>query len=147
LCHHTTTFVLISVGPPSAPDNLMVEESGVAKNGVGSLNISWSLADISLVPVNFTTTAVNLNNSEQSLMNVTTQDHFQVLSSNSCGVFQFQVRANNLAGASSSDTISGSFRSLPTSLAEITVQNFLKQKANGTVSLHIVINVSMHRVS
>jgi hypothetical protein len=65
----------------------------VAENGVGSLNISCMVT--SLIPVNFTITAVNLNNSEQSL----TRDHFQVISSNSCGVFQFQVRACNLAGA------------------------------------------------
>jgi hypothetical protein len=123
----------------------MVTENGVADNGVGSLNISWSLADISLIPVNFTITAVNLNNSEQSLMNVTTQDLFQVISSpdnaTSCDAYQFQVTAKNPAGVTSSISIFSSFPSLPMPIAEGTVQDFMTKVASGVV-LRIKINVS-----
>jgi hypothetical protein len=112
---------------------------------VGSLNISWSLADISLVPVNFTITALNLNSSGESV-NSTTQDLFQVLSSpnnaTSCDVYQFQVTAVNPAGANSSGFIFASFPSLPTPVTEDAVQTFLMKSANETVSLQILINVS-----
>jgi hypothetical protein len=132
------------VGPPSAPGDVTATENGVAENGVGSLNISWSLADISLIPVNFTITALNWNNSEESV-NATTQDLFQVISSpnnaTSCDVYQFQVTAKNPAGVTSSNLIFVSFPSLPMSLAEGTAQDFLMKTANG-ISLRIVINVS-----
>jgi hypothetical protein len=128
----------------------MVTENGVADNGVGSLNISWSLADISLIPVNFTITAINLNNSEESV-NIITQDLFQVLSSpnnaTSCDVYQFQVTAVNPAGANSSGFIFASFPSLPTPVTEDAVQTFLMKSANETVSLQILINVSTREIS
>jgi hypothetical protein len=110
---------------------------------VGSLNISWSLVDSSLIPVNFIITVLNLNDSEESV-SATTQDLFQVISSpnnaTSCDVYQFQVTATNPAGANSSNFIFGSFPSLPMSLAESTAQHFLMKTAND-VLLRIVINV------
>jgi hypothetical protein len=138
-------IIAISVGPPSAPGNVIVTENGVTENGVGSLNISWSLAESSLVPVNFTITAVNLNSSGESV-NATTQDLFQVLSSpnnaTSCDIYQFQVTTVNPAGANSSGFIFASFPSLPTPVTEDTVQTFLMKSADETVSLQILINVS-----
>jgi hypothetical protein len=136
---------LISVGPPSAPGDVIVTENGVAENGVGSLNVSWSLADISLIPVSFIITAINLNNSGESV-NATTQDLFQVISSpnnaTSCDVYEFQVTAVNSAGANSSSFLFSTFPSLPTLVAEDAVQTFLVKSANETVSLLILINVS-----
>jgi hypothetical protein len=142
---------LISVGPPSAPGDVTVTENGVAENGVGSLNISWSLADSSLIPVNFTITALNLNNSEKSV-NTTTQDLFQVISSpnnaTSCDVYKFQVTAINPVGVTSSNLILfDSFPSLPTSVTEDAVQAFLMKSENKTVSLQVSIKVSITEIS
>jgi hypothetical protein len=141
---------LISVGPPSAPGDVIIAENGVAENGVGSLNISWSLADSSLIPVNFTITALSLNNSEESV-NATTHDLFQVISSPnnaaSCDVYQFQVTAVNSAGANSSGFVFNSFPSLPTPVTEDAVQTFLMKSADETVSLQILINVSIREIS
>jgi hypothetical protein len=138
--------IAISVGPPRAPGDVIVTEKGVAENGVGSLNISWSLADISLVPINFTITALNLNSSGESVNSIITQDLFQVISlpnnATSCDVYQFHVTAVNPAGANSSGFIFASFPSLPTPVTEDAVQTFLMKSANETVSLQILINVS-----
>jgi hypothetical protein len=118
---------------------------------VGSLNISWSLADSSLIPVNFTVTALNLNNSEASV-NATTQDLFQVISSPnnaaSCDVYQFQVTAQNPVGVTSSNLILfASFPSLPTPVTEDAVQTFLMKSENETVSLQVSIKVSTTEIS
>jgi hypothetical protein len=128
----------IIVGPPNAPGDVTLTE-----NGVCSLNISWSWADNTRIPVNFTITALNLNNSEES-MTIKTQDLLQVISSpnhaTACDVYQFQAIAQNPAGVTASDYIFGSFPSLPMPIAEGTVQHFLMKTAND-VSLRIVINV------
>jgi hypothetical protein len=87
-------------------------------------------------------TGRHLNNSEQSLMNVTTQE---VISSpdnaTSCDAYQFQVTAKNPAGVTSSISIFSSFPSLPMPIAEGTVQDFMTKVASGVV-LRIKINVS-----
>jgi hypothetical protein len=117
---------------------------------MGSLNISWSLADSSLVPVNFTITALNLNSSGESVSSIT-QDLFQVISSpnnaTSCDVYQFHVTAVNPAGVNSSGFIFASFPSLPTPVTEDAVQTFLMKSADETVSLQILINVSTRVIS
>ena len=52
-------------GPPSTPADLAATE-----NGVGSLNISWSLVTIEGVAVTFTVTVTNLNDSSTGPMEV-----------------------------------------------------------------------------
>ena len=137
-------YVLISVGPPHAPSDIMFVEYVITESGIGAFNISWSLTGMILVPVNFTITALNLNDTGKSVT-VTTQSLFQVITSpndgDPCDIYQFQVTARNPAGANSSDFIFSSFPSVPESPPEGTVENFLMKTGSG-VSLHVVINVS-----
>ena len=85
------------VGPHSAPVDLAATE-----NGVGSLNISWSLVTIEGVEVTFTVTVTNLNDSSTGPMEVSgIQDQhyiFTLEDSTSCDVYSFQVTAVNGAG-------------------------------------------------
>ena len=84
-------------GPPSTPADLAATE-----NGVGSLNISWSLVTIEGVAVTFTVTIMNLNDSSTGPMEVSgIQDQhyiFTLEDSASCDVYSFQVTAVNDAG-------------------------------------------------
>ena len=78
---------------PSTPADLAATE-----NGVGSLNISWSLVTIEGVAVTFTvTTVTNLNDSSTGPVEVSgIQDQhyiFTLEDSTSCDVYSFQVTA------------------------------------------------------
>ena len=106
-------FCLI-IGPPSAPADLAVTE-----NGVGSLNISWSLVSIEGVAVNFTVTGTNLNNPSIAwpveVSGIQDQHYiFTLEDSTSCDVYSFQATAMNGAGTGTpSEIITGSLPSLP----------------------------------
>ena len=99
-------------GPPSTPAHLAATE-----NGVGSLNISWSLVTMEGVEVNFSVTVTNLNDSSTGPMEVSgIQDQhyiFTLKDSTSCDVYSFQVAAVNAAGTNTSDIITRSLPSLP----------------------------------
>ena len=86
--------VTANAGPPSIPADLAATE-----NGVGSLNISWSLVTIEGVAVTFIVTVMNLNDSSTGPMEVSgIQDQhyiFTLEDSTSCDVYSFQVTAVN----------------------------------------------------
>ena len=127
-------------GPPSTPADLEATE-----NGVGSLNISWSLVTIEGVAVTFTVTVTNLNDSSTGSMEVSgiqVQHYiFTLEDSTSCDVYSFQVTAVNGAGTGTPSQIIT--RSLP-SLPDISpVQNSLHslvRTASG-VTLSVTFNV------
>ena len=128
-------------GPPSTPADLAATE-----NGVGSLNISWSLVTIEGVAVNFTVTVTNLNDSSTGPMEVSgIQDQYYIFTledSTSCDVYSFQVTAVNGAGTGTpSEIITRSLPSLPDiSPVEDSLQNYLVRTASG-VTLSVTCNV------
>ena len=128
-------------GPPSSPADLEVTE-----NGVGYLNISWSLVTIEGVAVNFTVTVTNLNDSSTGPMEVSgIQDQhyiFTLEDSTSCDVYSFQVTAMNGAGTGTpSEIITRSLPSLPDiSPVQDSLQHSLVRTASG-VTLSVTFNV------
>ena len=128
-------------GPPSTPADIAATE-----NGVGSLNISWSLVTIEGVVVNFTVTFTNLNDSSTGPMEVSgIQDQhyiFTLQDSTLCDVYSFQVTAVNGAGTgTSSEIITRSLPSLPDiSSVQNSIQYSLVRTASG-VTLNITFNV------
>ena len=128
-------------GPPSTPADLAATE-----NGVGSLNISWSLVTIEGVAVNFTVTVMNLNDSSTGPMEVSgIQDQhyiFTLEDSTSCDVYSFQVTAVNGAGTGTpSQIITRSLPSLPDiSPVQDSLQHSLVRTASG-VTLSVTFNV------
>ena len=128
-------------GPPSTPADLAATE-----NGVGSLNISWSLVTIEGVAVNFTVTVMNLNDSSTGPMEVSgIQDQhyiFTLEDSTSCDVYSFQVTAVNGAGTGTpSEIITRSLPSLPDiSPVQDSLQHSLVRTASG-VTLSVTFNV------
>ena len=128
---------MISVGSPSAPENV-----SAAVVGVGVLNVSWSFKAMPGIEVDFTLTAMNLNNVEESMI-LMTQDLFEIVTSPdnmSCDAYQFRVTARNAAGNTSSGYISSTFLSQPVSPREDSIQHLLEKIAGG-ISLHVMINV------
>ena len=131
---------LVHTGPPSSPADL------AAENGVGSLNISWSLITIEGVAVNFTVTVTNLNDSSTGPMEVSgIQDQnyiFTLEDSTSCDVYSFQVTAVNGAGTGTpSEIITRSLPSLPDiSPVQDTLHHSLVRTASG-VTLTVTFNV------
>ena len=135
------SVLILPTGPPSSPADLAATE-----NGVGSLNISWSLVTIEGVAVNFTVTATNLNDSSTGPMEVSgIQDQhyiFTLEDSTSCDVYSFQVTAVN--GAETGTPSQIIIRSLP-SLPDISpVQDSLRHSLVRTasgVTLSVTFNV------
>ena len=134
-------------GPPSAPADLAVTE-----NGVGSLNISWSLVTIEGVAVTFTVTVTNLNDSSTGPMEVSgiEDQHyiFTLEDSTSCDVYSFQVTAVNGAGTGTpSEIITRSLPSLPDiSPVQDSLQHSLVRTPSG-VTLSVTFNVrTLHYV-
>ena len=127
-------------GPPSTPTDLAATE-----NGVGSLNISWSLVTIEGVAVNFTVTVTNLNDSSTPMEVSGIQDQHYILTledSTSCDVYSFQVTAVNGAGTGTpSEIITRSLPSLPDiSPVQDSLQHSLVRTASG-VTLSVSFNV------
>ena len=129
------------VGPPSTPVDLAATE-----NGVGSLNISWSLVTIEGVAVNFTVTVMNLNDSSTGPMEVSgIQDQhyiFTLEDSTSCDVYSFQATAENGAGRGTpSEIITRNLPSLPDiSPVQDSLQHSLVRTTSG-VTLSVTFNV------
>ena len=130
-------------GPPSTPADLAATE-----NGVGSLNISWSLVTIEGVAVNFTMNVTNLNDSSTGPMEVSgIQDQHYILTledSTSCDVYSFQVTAVNGAGTGApNEIITKSPPSLPDiSPVQDSLQHSLVRTTSG-VTLSVTFNVIM----
>ena len=128
-------------GPPSTPADLAATE-----NGVGSLNISWSLVTIEGVAVTFSVTVMNLNDSSTGPMEVSgIQDQhyiFTLEDSTSCDVYSLQVTAVNGAGTGTpSEIITRSLPSLPDiSPVQDSLQHSLVRTASG-VTLSVTFNV------
>ena len=137
-------------GLPSTPADLAATE-----NGVGSLNISWSLVTIEGVAVTFTVTVMNLNDSSTGTMEVSgIQDQhyiFTLEDSTSCDVYSFQVTAVNGAGTNSSDIITRSLPSLPDiSPVQDSLQHSLLRTESGvslSVTFNVCVIIKMLRVS
>ena len=130
-------------GPPPPPTNLTATE-----NGPGSLNISWSLAFVEGVTVNFTLTAINLNDSTTQIISTQEQHHiFSVRDSTSCDTYSFQVTAMADSGDSDpSEVITRSIPSLPDiSLVVNSVDHSLAKTANSQFTLNIRIQVCNRR--
>ena len=126
-------------GPPSAPADLAATE-----NGVGSLNISWSLVTIEGVAVNFTVTVTNLSTGPMEVSGIQDQHYiFTLEDSTSCDVYSFQVAAVNGAGTGTpSEIITRSLPSLPDiSSVQDFLQHSLVRTASG-VTLSVIFNVS-----
>ena len=132
---------ILHAGPPSIPADL-----AATKNGVGSLNISWSLVTIEGVAVNFTVTVMNLNDSSTGPMEVSgIQDQhyiFTIEDSTSCDVYSFQVTAVNDAGTGTpSEIITRRLPSLPDiSPVQDSLQHSLVRTAS-RVTLSVTFNV------
>ena len=128
-------------GPPSTPADLAATE-----NGVGSLNISWSLMTMEGVGVTFTVTVMNLNNSSTGPMEVSgIQDKhyiFTLEDSTSCDVYSFQATAENGVGAGTpSEIITRSLPSLPDiPPVQDSLQHYLVRTTRG-VTLSVTFNV------
>ena len=128
-------------GPPSSPADL-----AATGNGVGSLNISWSLVTIEGVAMTFTVTVTNLNDSSTGPMEVSgIQDQhyiFTLEDSTSCDVYSFQVTAVNGAGTGTpSQIITRSLPSLPDiSPVQDSLQHSLVRTASG-VTMSVTLNV------
>ena len=129
------TLQLMHAGPPA--------DLAATENGVGSLNISWSLVTIEGVEVNFTVNVTNLNDSSTGPMEVSgIQDQHYIFTlgdSTSCDVYSFQVTADNGAGTGTPSEIIT--RSLP-SLPDISpVQDSLNHSLVRTARLSVTFNV------
>lgn len=110
-------------------------------NGVGSLNVSWSLAKG--VAVVFDLVATNLNNSDMTKVLTTGGLHhvIRLPDNNSCDVYSFQVTARNAAGNSTSDSITRTFPSLPDVSP---VEHSVVKMADGVVLTITFVRMSLH---
>ena len=128
MIYHTLIIIsyVYTIGPPTLQPSL-----AATGNGVGSLNISWSLVTIEGVEVTFTVTVTNLNDSSTGPMEVSgIQDQhyiFTLEDSTSCDVYSFQVIAMN--GAGTGTPIEIITRSLP-SLPDISPVQDSRQDSN-----------------
>ena len=125
-----------------APENLTT-----TANGLGSLQISWSLVDnADNVSVDFVVTATNVANSSETIVMKTSQLN-SVISfsdSTSCKNYSIQVVANNSAGQGPpSDVIIRSVPSLPEiSAVEESLEHTLRRTSSGA-TLDVTLNVQL----
>ena len=124
-----------------APDNLTA-----TANGLGSLQISWSLDNAHNVPVEFVVTATNINVADPSETIVTRTSQLNSVISfsdtTSCNNYSIQVVANNSAGQGPpSDVIIRSVPSLPEiSAVEESLEHTLRRSSSG-VTLDVTLDV------
>ena len=126
----------MSPGPPLAPENLTA-----TANGLGSLQISWSLDNADNVSVEFVVTATNVT--ETIVMRTSQLNSVIPFSdSTSCNNYSIQVVANNSAGQGPpSDVIIRSVPSLPEiSAVEESLQHTLRRTSNG-ITLDVTLDV------
>lgn len=129
----------LNIGSPSAPTGLVATE-----NGLGSLNITWSLDGVAVL---FTLTATNPNASPIVVSGIPDQYYiFTVENVTSCDIYSFQVIAVNDAG--SSDTSEIITRSLP-SIPEISaVENSLSHSLAKTADgITLTVTFEVHYMS
>ena len=115
--------------------------------GVGSLLVSWSLANSEEVVENFTLTATNLNNTNISTITVTgiTEQNYTLTREDIpfCGVYSLQVMAWNDVGPSIfSNSTTSSHLSMP-SLSTAALQHSLRIVSGEGVELTVTFNTSM----
>ena len=127
---------------PVAPINVTA-----VVTGVGSLLVSWSLANSEEVVENFTLTATNLNNTNISSITVpgiTGQNHtLSIEDTTSCDVYAFRVTAWNDVGSSPpSETITSIFPPLP-DLSTVTLQHSLRKISQGSVEITVTFSLRM----
>ena len=124
-----------------APENLTA-----TANGLGSLQISWSLDNVNSVPVDFVVNTTNVADSSERIVMRTSQLNTMVTfsDSTSCSNYSIQVVANNSAGQGPpSDAIIRSVPSLPKiSAVEESLQDTLRRTSSG-ITLDVTLNVRM----
>ena len=122
-----------------APENLTA-----TANGLGSLQISWSLDNADNVSVDFVVTATKVaDSSERGVVRTSQLNSVIPFSDNtSCNNYSIQVVANNSAGQGPpSDVIIRSVPSLPEiSAVEESLQHTLRRTSNG-ITLDVTLNV------
>ena len=132
---------LLHAGPPPPPANLSAVD-----NGPGLLNISWSLAFIEGVALEFTLTATKLNASDDSEALVVSgiQDQhylFDAKDNTPCSEYHFKVEAKNNAGDGNSTTVVSFLPSLPDiSPVEGSLTFYLVKNAS-EVTMNVVFDV------
>ena len=122
-----------------APENLTA-----TANGLGSLQISWSLNNADNVSVDFVLTATNVADSSETIVMRMSQLNSVIPFSDttSCNTYSIQVVANNSAGQGPpSDIIIRSVPSLPEiSAVEESLQHTLRRTSSG-VTLDVTFDV------
>ena len=127
---------------PVAPINLTA-----VGTGLGSLLVSWSLANSEEVVENFTLTATNLNNTNISTITVpgiTGRNHsLSIEGTTSCDVYAFHVTAwNDVGSGPPSETITSIFPPLP-DLSMVTLQHSLRKISRGRVEITVTFSPRM----
>ena len=126
-------------GPPLAPKNLTA-----TANGLGSLQISWSLDNADNVSVDYVVTATDVATPSETIIKGTSQLNSVISFSDniSCNNYSIQVVANNSAGQGPpSDVIIRSVPSLPEiSAVEESLQHTLRRTSNG-ITLDVILKV------
>ena len=103
----------IYTGLPPPPTDLVA-----TKNGLGSLNISWSFPGREGVPVNFNVIAKNLNATSTELVNVTglQRQHYILMVDSrltSCDSYKITVIAENDLGRAEPSEVIATLPSIP----------------------------------
>ena len=106
-------YTMNSTGPPPPPADLTT-----TRNSLGALDISWSLAFMDRVPVNFTLTVMNLNTSipEPIIVPGIRDRHYTFTAGNGtlCDLYSFQITAvTDAVSSDPSEVIVSSIPSLP----------------------------------
>ena len=135
-------FFVLTIGPPPAPTNLTATE-----NGLGSLNISWSLAFIEGVPVNFTLTAISPSDELIVMSGIRDQHYIFTADHHKCDSYGYSVQAENILGLSdNSAVLIATLPSTPDfSQAEDLLDYYLSKDSNGFI-LIIALIVSTSNV-
>ena len=118
-----------------------------SETDIGSLLVSWSLANSKEVARNFTLTATNLNDTNVNtitVLGIMGQSH--TLNREDippCAIYSFQVVAwNELGQSSPSDNITSGFFTL-TNLLAVVLQHSLRELSGDRVELNVTYTPSM----